>query len=455
MPFDQANLYPYQRGAVDHLVNCPRAHLFASMGLGKTPVTLTAFEALRLAGEVNTMLVIAPLRVANSVWTSEPSNWLHLQHLRVQPILGTPKQRQTALLRDAEIYTTNPENVQWLIEQWGRRFPYDIVCVDESTRFKRPSGKRFRALKRVHKLPKRVISLTGTPAPNGLLDIWAPTYLLDSGERLGKTFGSYKSFWFESDYMGYNWTPRDNAEPEIRQAIADIALSIRAEDHLPIHEPQVQTIRVELPAKAQRMYREMEREMLTHIESQDIEAVNAGVATMKCRQIASGAVYSDEGASWEEAHSAKIEALQSIVEEAAGEPILVAYSFKHTAERIARAIPGAQVLDKDSSTIDKWNAGEIPVLLVHPASAGHGLSLQHGGRRIVFADLDFNLELHQQVIERIGPTRQLQAGYNRLVYVTYLAAADTIDEDVLERQRGKADTQEALLAAMRRARAHA
>lgn len=446
----QGDLRPYQRQAVDHLLACSRAHLFADMGLGKTAATLTAFEIARLAGDAQRMLVIAPLRVAQNVWPREPGKWEHLQHLRVQPILGAPRDRSAAILLDADVYTINFENLIWLVEYWGKRWPYDWVVSDEATRLKKPSGKRFRAAKKIHKLPARWTGLTGTPAPNGLLDLWAPTYLLDSGWRLGKTFGGFKSRWFDEDYMGYSATPRPTAEKEIRNTISDITLSIRAEDHLSLRELQVQTVSVTLPGYARRIYRDMERTMLAEIAGQGVEAVNAGVVTLKCRQIASGAAYVDDAGNWEHIHDAKIDALRSVIEEAAGEPVLVAYHFRSTADRVVAAIPGARKLDAGPTTVDEWNAGKIPVLCIHPASAGHGLDLQHGGRRIVFADADWDLELHQQVIERIGPTRQMQSGYDRLVYVYHLTATGTVDEAVEQRLRGKASTQKALTMALRR-----
>ncbi len=445
----QGNLHGYQLDVIQHLIDCPRAHTFADMGLGKTVSVLTAFEAARLAGDAERLLVLAPLRVATTVWPREPGNWQHLSHLHVQPIIGTPKQRAAAIQRDADVYTVNYENLIWLVEQHGKKWPYDWVVADESTRLKKPSGKRFRAAKRVHKLPSRWTNLTGTPAPNGLIDLWAPTYLLDSGQRLYKTFGAFKGRWFDENPYSYKIEPKQKADDEIRECINDVTLSVRAEDHVTTEEPVSQTIRVELPSKARRTYRDMESSMIAELESADIEALNAGVATMKCRQLASGAAYTDTAGNWERIHDAKLEALQSVIEEAAGEPILVAYHFRSTAERVQKAIPSARRLDTHAETERDWNQGQIPLLLAHPASAGHGLNLQHGGRRVVWFDLDWDLELYQQLIERIGPVRQRQAGYQRTVYIHHLVAADTIDEAVIDRLNGKATTQDALRQAMR------
>jgi len=447
----QAALHDYQRLAVEHLIEHPRANLFLGLGLGKTVSVLTAFEAARLAGEVDTMLVLAPLRVAQSVWTREPQEWQHLSHLRVQPIIGSKCERLAALERSADVYTINYENWLWLCEHLGRRMPFDWIVTDEATRLKKPSGKRFRAAKKRHKLPQRWTHLTGTPSPNGLKDLWAPNYLLDSGQRLMRTYSDFKTRWFVEDAYGYRLELRDGADAEIRNAISDITLTIRAEDYLDVREPVHHTVYADMPAQAWRVYRDLERQMLAELDSaEEVEAVSAAALTMKTRQVASGAVYTDDG-SYEVVHDAKVEALQSIVEESGGEPLLVAYHFRSTADRLRRAFPAARLLDGED-VVDDWNRGDVPMLLAHPASAGHGLNLQHGGRILVFVDQDWDLELAQQIIERIGPTRQLQAGYDRQVYVYHIAARGTIDEDVQERQRGKADVQEALLAAMRRAR---
>ena len=446
----ESDMHPYQTQAAQFMLDNPRCNLWASMGMGKTVSTLDAFVTAQMIGLAETMLVIAPLRVAQQVWPGEPGNWEHLQHLTVVPITGTPKQRKEALATPADIHTINYENWMWLTDQVGKAFPWNWVVCDESTRLKKPSGKRFRRAKRTHKMPERWTNLTGTPASNGLLDLWAQCYLLDSGQRLGKTYTDYQRRHFESDYMGYNWTPRQGADETIRNAISDITLSIRAEDYLDLHEPSRHVIPVDLPAKAQKHYETMEREMVAEIEAGDIEALSAAAVTMKTRQIASGALYTDDAGTYEQLHNAKIDALQSVIEEANGEPVLVAYHFKSSAERIAKAIPQARMLDKDAKTVEQWNAGKLPVLMLHPASAGHGLSLQHGGRRIVFFDTDWDLELHQQVIERIGPTRQRQSGYDRAVYVYHLAARNTIDEAVIDRLQGKATVQEALQNAMRR-----
>lgn len=446
----QTDFHEYQNDAVRYLLDTPRANLFAGMGAGKTPIVLTAFSALQLSGEAKRGLVLGPKRVAANVWPNEPAKWRHLRHLRVQSVLGNPKQRIAALERPADLYTINYENLVWLVEYYGKRWPFDFVVSDESTRLRRPSGKRFRAAKRIHKLPGRWVNLSGTPAPNGLMNLWGPNYLLDSGERLGTAYTRFRDHYFASDYMGYKWEPKNYAEEDIHDSIRDITMSVRVEDHLDIRDPVHLTIPVDLPPKALRQYREMERDMVLALERSDVEAANAAVLTGKCRQIASGAVYTDDSGHYESIHDAKIDALESILEESAGEPVLVGYFFRSTADRLRRAFPQARMLDDSHETENDWNAGRIPLLLTHPASAGHGINLQHGGRRLVLFDTDWDLELYQQIVERIGPTRQHQSGYDRAVYVYHLAASGTIDDDVILRRHGKATTQEALMRAVRR-----
>lgn len=448
----ERNLRPYQSAAIDFLIDTPRAHLWADMGMGKSAIVLTAFDSMRLmGGGARNMLVIAPLRVAAHTWPREPQLWRHLAHLRVVPVLGSEQQRRQALQTDGDIYTTNIENLIWLVNIYGRRWPFDWVVVDESTRLKKPSGKRFRAARRIHKLPSRWTNLSGTPSPNGLLDIWAPTYLLDSGRRLDTAYTHFRNRFFISDYMGYSWTPAPGASRYIHSLIQDITLSIRAEDHLPIREPIHERIYIELPKTAARRYQELERDLVTQINADDgeaVEAVNAAVLTGKLRQVTSGAIYTDDGGDWTTLHDEKINALQSIIEESAGEPLLIGYIFRHSGKRLRSAIPGARYLDEAGA--DAWNRGEVSALLVHPASAGHGINLQHGGRRLALFDADWDLELYQQLIERIGPTRQYQSGYARAVYIYHLAARGTIDEDIIDRREGKASAQDALLSAVRR-----
>lgn len=446
--------HPYQKQIVGHQLDVPRGGTWAGMGLGKTVSTLTTIDALQLSGE-GPALVLAPLRVAQSTWPDEARKWAHLSGLEVVPVIGDAKARERAIKRDAAVYTINYEQIPWLVEHCSNNdhWPFPIVVADESTRLKgfrlRQGTKRARALARVaHAHVKRWINLTGTPAPNGLQDLWGQTWFLDKGQRLGSTFQSFTDRWFRPDWSGYGVTALPHAQGEIEERLADVHITI--DKGLDIDQPIVNQIMVDLPPKARQIYRGMEREYFAMLSATtQIEAVNAAVKSGKLLQLANGAVYTDNEGSWSEVHDAKLQALDSIIEEASGAPVLVAYHFRSDLERLQKAFPKARVLDKDPSTISQWNAGRIPILLAHPASAGHGLNLQDGGNILVFFSLSWNLEEHDQIIERIGPTRQKQAGHNRPVFLHYLLAADTLDSVVLDRLLHKRDIQAVLLEAMR------
>jgi SNF2 family DNA or RNA helicase len=445
--------HPYQKQIVDHQLTVARGGTWAGMGLGKTVSTLTTIDALQLSGE-GPALVLAPLRVAQSTWPDEARKWTHLSGLEVVPIVGDLRSRERALKRDAAVYTINYEQIPWLIEHAmteGWRWP--IVVADESTRLKgfrlRQGTKRARALARVaHARVTRWINLTGTPAPNGVEDLWGQTWFLDKGERLGSTFASFTDRWFAPDRSGYGVSPLPHAQREIEERLADIHITI--DKGLDVDAPIVNQIYVNLPKRARELYRAMEREYFAMISaSAQIEAANAAVKSGKLLQLANGAVYTDDQGAWAEVHDAKLQALESVIEEASGAPVLVAYHFRSDLARLQKAFPKARVLDAEPQTLRDWNAGRIPILLAHPASAGHGLNLQDGGHILVFFSLSWNLEEHDQIIERIGPVRQKQAGHNRPVFVHYLLAGDTIDNLVLDRLRNKRDIQAVLLEAMR------
>lgn len=449
----------YQQIGIGHLLDTPRCALWAGMGMGKSATTLAGFDALYMAGAVERMLVLAPLRVAASTWPNEVEKWDDFAHLDVQPLIGTTAQRQAALRNDkAHIYTTNYEQLPWLVKQLGDSWPFDMVVADESTRLKgfrlRGQGtKRAAALGRVaHKKVTRFVELTGTPSPNGLGDLWGQSWFLDAGRRLGRTHGAFIERWFRPHWSGYGVEPMDHANDEIQERLQDVCLTLRPEDWFDLEAPIVNTLAVDLPTNARRLYDKMEREMFAELsETIELEAFNAAAKTNKCLQIANGAVYYDERGSWEEVHKAKLDALESVVEEAAGMPVLVAYQYKSDLARLAKHFgKRARVLDADPATEAAWNRGEIPILLAHPASAGHGLNLQHGGNVLAFFGLTWNLEHHDQMVERIGPVRQMQAGYQRPVYLHYIAGHGTLDDVVLERLRTKRDVQDLLLDAMRR-----
>jgi SNF2 family DNA or RNA helicase len=299
-----------------------------------------------------------------------------------------------------------------------------------------------------HTKVNRFVGLTGTPAPNGLKDLWGQLWFVDQGQRLGRTHEAFKQRWFTKSYDGFGMDPLPHAQDDIEARLRDVCITIT--NGLDVDEPIVNEIKLDLPPAARAVYRDMERRMFAEIDGNEVEVFGAASKTNKCLQIANGAAYIDESGNWSELHDVKLQALDEVIEEAAGMPVLVAYHFKHDLARLQRAFPQGRVLDADPDTIRAWNAGRIPVLFAHPASAGHGLNLQDGGNILVFFSVSWNLEEHDQIIERIGPTRQKQAGHRRPVFVHYLLAADTVDEIVLERLRSKRDVQALLMEAMRR-----
>ena len=450
------NLRPYQQQIVEHIAAHPRTNLFVPMGAGKTVSVLTALDILDLVEDVFPVLVVAPLRVASSTWPDEVRKWAHLRHLFVSVVTGSPAERRAALKMPADVYCVNYDSLQWLEESLDGARPFRTIVADECTRLKgfrtRQGSKRAAALWRIAKDCTRYIGLTGTPASNGLKDLWGVQWFTDRGERLGKSYQAYMDRWFQNvsraDYPVYE--PLAHADREIHERIADITISIDLKDYLDIREPIVSLIEVDLPPVARKAYKGMERELVAELQRGEVTAVNAAVKTSKCLQLASGAVYTDDSGTWEEVHRAKIDALESIIEEAGGAPVLVAYHFKHDLERLLKAFPQGRHLDTKPKTIADWNAGKIPVLFAHPASAGHGLNLQDGGNILVFFSLNWGLEEHLQIIERIGPARQAQSGHDRPVFIYYILARDTLDGAVLERLQGKKTVVEALMEATRR-----
>jgi SNF2 family DNA or RNA helicase len=452
-------LRPYQKLIIDHILDKERCNTFAPMGLGKTLSTLKSLESLSLVDSAPT-LVLAPLRVAQSTWPDEIKKWKI--DLPVTPIVGSAEARAQALREDSAIFTINYENIPWLVDWFKynpRPWPFKTIVADEVTKLKgfrtRQGTKRAKALAEVaHKKVERWIGLTGTPAPNGLKDLWGPMWFVDGGQRLGKSYTAFSQRWFRSSYDGYGLEPMEHSQTEIQTLISDCCLSLDARDYFNLSEPITNRIVVELPHKARQQYRDMEKKMFLELEGHlgptEVEALNAASKTQKCLQLANGAIYTDEQRNWTEVHDAKISALDDIIEEANGAPVLVAYHFKHDLARLMRAFPRARTLDSDPSTIRDWNMGKIPILFAHPASAGHGLNLQDGGNILVFFSVNWNLEEHQQIIERIGPTRQMQAGHDRPVFLHYILANDTVDFDVLERLESKASVQEILMKAMKR-----
>jgi len=461
--------FGYQKQIIEHQVDVARGATWAGMGMGKTVSTLTAIDALSVAEEPWPALVLAPLRVARTTWPDEVAKWDHLRHLNAMPVVGSEVERRLALRHDAAIYTCNYDNLPWLVDYLGERWPCRTVVADEATRLKsfrigagkpkkngepkKAAGGGIRAyvLARVaHTKIKRFIELTGTPAPNGLKDLWGQTWFLDAGQRLGRTHGAFMQRWFQKSFDGYGSVPLPLAEQEIHDRLRDICLTIDPKDWFDLDEPIVRNVYVDLPPKVRNKYREMEKEMFTQIEEHSIEAFNAAARTMKCLQLANGAAYIDDEGNWKEVHDQKLQALESIVAEANGAPVLVAYHFKSDLARLQQAFPAGRVLDADPGTIRDWNAGRIPLLFAHPASAGHGLNLQDGGNILVYFGHWWNLEERQQILERIGPMRQKQSGHDRPVWVYNIIARDTVDEMVIERCETKREVQDILLDAMKR-----
>jgi SNF2 family DNA or RNA helicase len=398
--------------------------------------------------EVNKVLVVAPLRVAEDTWTKESAKWDHLRGLRVVRVLGSQAQRIGALETDADIYCINRENIPWLVKYYGTEWPFDGVVLDELSSFKSPSSKRFKAMRKVRPLIKHIVGLTGTPSPNGLIDLWAQIYLLDRGKRLGRTLTEYRNRYFNpgrrNGYVVYDWVPKDGAEDEIYRRISDICISMKACDYLKLPE-RVDVVRtVKLDDEAQTAYTEMEKEAVLELGPNEIvDAGTAAVVSGKLLQIANGAVY-DENGKTHIIHESKLDTLEDVIEAVNGRSVLVFYAYQHDLERIMQRFPQARKLE-GSAEIDAWNRGEIPILLAHPAGAGHGLNLQAGGNHIVWFGLTWSLELYQQANARI----YRQGVKGERVTITHLVAEGTIDEDVMRALDGKATRQDALLEAVK------
>jgi SNF2 family DNA or RNA helicase len=469
--------HEYQGLIIEHQTANERENTWAGMGTGKTVSTLTALEQLYHFGfETMPTLVVAPLRVAQSTWPDECEKWEHLRGMEVVPVLGDPTRRAMQLRRDAPVFSINYENLPWLIDWFKhnpRPWPFGTIVADESTKlkstrisiqkskkgneFQRAGGngsKRGRALAEVaHTKVHRWVNLTGTPSPNGLKDLWGQQWFVDAGKRLGRSYTAFEGRWFQSvpgDRGYHDVRPLDFAQEQIQAALRDCTITIDPADWFDLEQPIVRPVYVDLPSGARRLYQDMERRMFMEIEEHEVEAINAASRTIKCLQLANGAAYVDDDGNWKDVHDEKLHALEDIVEEAAGMPVLVAYHFKSDLARLQRAFPRGRQLDHNPQTIRDWNAGKIPVMFAHPASAGHGLNLQDGGNILAFFGHWWNLEEFQQIIERIGPVRQLQAGHRRPVFIYHIIARDTIDEDVMLRRDSKREVQDILLDAMKR-----
>lgn len=440
----------YQQYAINHVIDNSASGLFLDMGMGKTVSTLTAIDDLILLGEVNKILVIAPLRVAEDTWSTEVDKWDHLKHLRISKILGSKKQREEAINTEADIYVTNRENVDWLVTECFNSWIWDMVVIDELSSFKSSKAKRFRALKKVRPYFKRIVGLTGTPAPNSLIDLWPQIYLLDGGQRLGKTITGYKERYFKpgrrNGYVVYNWELKEGSEEAIQNKISDICISMSAKDYLDIPERIDNRVEITLPIKVMDTYKQLEKDLVLEIGEEDITAANAAVLTNKLLQLANGAIYSEDK-EVVRIHDEKLDRLEEIIDIANGKPVLVFYNFKHDYDRISKMLTKNKIKNQALNTSDdikKWNNGEIQVALLHPASAGHGLNLQYGGNIIVWFGLTWSLELYQQANARLH-----RQGQKETVIIHHLIAKGTVDEDVMNALANKEVNQNMLLEAVK------
>lgn len=445
----------YQRIARDFILDHQRCNLFAVPGMGKTATCYTVIDILKLCGSsFFPCLVIAPKKVVELPWPDEQKKWLDFNGLKIVSVLGEHALRDEALMARGDVFLINYENVQWLTKKYaGRPWPFKTVIADESTRLKNfrmnGGGARAKALSEIALHCGRWINLTGTPVPNGLKDLWGQMWFVDQGGRLGRTHGDFMKRWFFADpYKKTVELRHPSCALEIHAAIADVTLALRAEDWFPIQKPLEIPRYVELPPDARALYDEMEKRLFIEVDGVPIEAVNNGVKSGKLLQMASGMVY-DEGKVARWIHDAKVEGLRSLVEEMAGEPLLVAYWYKWEPDMFRKVFPDI-VQFKGKKEQDAWNAGKIPLMMLHPGSAGHGIDLQFGGRAIAHFTHTWDLELHDQVNERIGPTRQLQAGFTRNVLHYNLIAKNTIDVEVIERNIHKTSIQDALMTARAR-----
>lgn len=444
--------HDYQRYATEYIETHPCSAVLLDMGLGKTSITLSAIADLLFDGfEVHKVLVIAPLRVARDTWSAELKKWDAFRHLTYSVAVGTEAERKAALTRKADIYIINRENVQWLITESRLPFDYDMIVVDELSSFKNHQSKRFKALMQVRPKVKRIVGLTGTPASNGLMDLWAEFKVIDMGKRLGRFITQYRLDYFLPDKMNgqiiYSYRPRPGAEELIYRKISDITISMKSTNHLPMPELVSSEYPVFLDDAERETYDEMRKQFVLALPDGEITAANAAALSGKLCQLANGAIYSETG-EFIEVHDWKLDALEDIIESANGKPLLVAYWFKHDLERImkrlhARHIPFSKLDSSDS--IHRWNNGEIPVALIHPASAGHGLNLQTGGSTIVWFGLTWSLELYSQTIARLW--RQGQTA--ETVVVQHIVTDGTIDEQILRALKAKDKTQSALIAAVK------
>lgn len=451
----ESNLHEYQKAAVDHIIEKTHGALFLEMGLGKTVSTLTAVNRLMFEElDIMNALVVAPKRVAESVWDAEIEKWEHLSHLKISKIIGSAKQRRSALQEKADVYIIGRDNVSWLCGQYGgSMLPFDMLIIDELSSFKNPKSVRFKSLRGVQPSFKRVVGLTGTPAPNGLIDLWSQIYLLDRGERLGKFISHYREDYFRpgkrNGAIVYKYDIQNDGEERIHNKISDICMSMKAKDYLKLPGRIDNVIKINFTPEVQAQYDAFEEEQVLSLfadqeEGKAISAVNAAALSNKLLQFANGAIY-DEDKNYHVVHDLKIDAVKEIIEDANGKPVLIAWTYRHDLERLQEALkkykPRELKTDKD---IKDWNAGKIQILLMHPASGGHGLNLQSGGNIIVWFGQTWSLELEQQFNARLD-----RQGQKEIVVINKLVACKTIDQDVIKAQERKSAKQDGLMEAVK------
>ena len=444
------DFHEYQKASVDHLQRNEKCGLFLDMGLGKTIITLTFLNKIIYEElEIDRALIVGPKRVVESVWTTEVEKWSHLKNLKLTKIIGSPMQREKALLEKTDIHLISRDNIVWLCGKYGGHMPYDTLVIDESSSFKSAKSQRFKALRLVIGQFKRVIILTGTPAPNGLIDLWPQIYLLDSGDRLGKTITSYREMFFNPDARNgqviFNYKLQETGEERIHARISDICLSMRAKDYLDLPQRINNYIELKFDEELQKKYDDFERDkVMEFIESGvELTAVNAAGMVNKLLQFANGAVY-DEDKNYHEVHDMKLEALAEILD-VDDKPVLVAYTYRHDLERmLVRFSKLKPVVLKTDQDIRDWNAGKIRLMIMHPASGGHGLNLQYGGNSIVWFGLTWSLELYQQFNARLDRQGQVNG-----VIINHLVANNTYDMNVIRSLNDKDKTQESLMDAVK------
>lgn len=434
----RSDLHAYQVKAIEYAKVKLKCALFLDLGLGKTTITLTAISDLLDDFAVERVLIVAPLRVANTVWKSEARLWDHLKHLDIVICTGSASERRAALAKKADITVINRENVAWLV--LNGKWRWDMVVIDESSSFKSSKSKRFRALKKVSKKIKAIFLLSGTPAPNGQMDLWPQMFLIDQGDRLFKTITQFRQrFFVPAGFQGYSWEIKDDAADDINKRISDVCIHMDNDDYLNLPSRTDIIAQVTLCDIDMEAYREFEKHFIIELEKADVTAVSAGVLANKLLQFANGNLYDEDGDA-HPIHDLKIKALEEIIEDNPTENLLVAYNYKSDLARLQKAFPKAVTLSRSGAELDAWNDGEVSMLLAHPASAGHGLNAQHGGSVVVWFGLNWSLELYQQFNARLH-----RQGQTRPVRVLHIVAEDTIDERVMLALAGKAKTQRELL----------